>query len=44
MTALIEAGRVTPVVGRTYSVADAAEAVRHVEEGHARGKTVLTVR
>lgn len=44
VTALIEAGRVTPVVGRTYSLADAAEAVRHVEEGHARGKTVLTVR
>jgi NADPH:quinone reductase-like Zn-dependent oxidoreductase len=32
------------VVGRTYSLADAAEAVRHVEAGHARGKTVLTVR
>ncbi|MEU3345211.1 NAD(P)-dependent alcohol dehydrogenase [Streptomyces sp. NPDC006700] len=44
VTALIEAGQVTPVVGRTYSLADTAEAMRHVEEGHSRGKTVITVR
>ncbi|WP_435272477.1 NAD(P)-dependent alcohol dehydrogenase [Streptomyces parvulus] len=43
VTALIEAGRVVPVVGRTYPLAEAADAVRHVEEGHARGKTVITV-
>ncbi|MFG3111368.1 NAD(P)-dependent alcohol dehydrogenase [Streptomyces tendae] len=43
VAALVEAGQLTPVVGRTFALADAAEAVRHVEEGHARGKTVITV-
>ncbi|MEV5016508.1 NAD(P)-dependent alcohol dehydrogenase [Streptomyces sp. NPDC053780] len=43
VTALIEAGQVVPVVGRTYALADTADGVRHVEEGHARGKTVITV-
>ncbi|MGI8335715.1 NAD(P)-dependent alcohol dehydrogenase [Actinomadura scrupuli] len=43
LTALIEAGKLTPVVGRTYPLADAAEGLRHVEQGHARGKIVLTV-
>ncbi|MGW0456272.1 NAD(P)-dependent alcohol dehydrogenase [Streptomyces tendae] len=43
VAALVEAGQLTPVVGRTFALADAAEAVRHVEEGHSRGKTVITV-
>ncbi|MDT0345848.1 NAD(P)-dependent alcohol dehydrogenase [Streptomyces litchfieldiae] len=43
VTALIEAGKVTPVVDRTYPLADTAEGVRHVEQGHARGKAVVTV-
>ncbi|MBO4207247.1 NAD(P)-dependent alcohol dehydrogenase [Micromonospora echinofusca] len=43
VTALIEAGTLTPVVDRTYPLADAADAMRHVEQGHARGKAVLTV-
>ncbi|MFE0456592.1 NAD(P)-dependent alcohol dehydrogenase [Streptomyces sp. NPDC058914] len=43
VTALIEAGRLAPVVGRTYPLADAADGVRHVEQGHARGKAVVTV-
>ncbi|MZE75014.1 zinc-binding dehydrogenase, partial [Streptomyces sp. SID5789] len=43
VTALIEAGQVVPVVGRTYALADTADGVRHVERGHARGKTVITV-
>ena len=41
---MIEAGRVTPVVSRRYSLAEAAEAIRHLEQGHARGKTVIVVR
>ncbi|MFB8444491.1 NAD(P)-dependent alcohol dehydrogenase [Streptomyces niveus] len=44
VTALIDDGQVTPVVGRTYPLTDTAEAMRHMEEGHSRGKTVITVR
>ena len=40
---LAEQGKLTPVVDRTYPLADAAAAVRHLEEGHPRGKVVLTV-
>jgi NADPH:quinone reductase-like Zn-dependent oxidoreductase len=43
VTGLIEDGKLTPVVGRTYSMADAAEGLRHVEQGHTRGKIVITV-
>ncbi|GAB2467744.1 hypothetical protein GCM10027162_73560 [Streptomyces incanus] len=43
VTALIEAGTLTPVVDRNYPLADAAEGVRPVERGHARGKAVVTV-
>jgi NADPH:quinone reductase-like Zn-dependent oxidoreductase len=40
---LIDGGRVTPVVGKTYPLVDAAEAIREVERGHARGRIVVTV-
>ncbi|MGH8940837.1 MAG: NAD(P)-dependent alcohol dehydrogenase [Actinomycetes bacterium] len=40
---LIEAGQVTPVIDRTYPLSEAPKAIRHVEEGHARGKVVITV-
>jgi NADPH:quinone reductase-like Zn-dependent oxidoreductase len=40
---LIEAGRVTPVIDRTYPLTDAAEAIRYLEVEHARAKVVLTV-
>ncbi|MFF7842502.1 NAD(P)-dependent alcohol dehydrogenase [Streptomyces ossamyceticus] len=43
VTALIEAGKLRPVVDRTYRLEDTAEGVRHVEEGHARGKAVVRV-
>ena len=43
VTALVEAGKLTPVVDRTYPLTDAAAGVRHVEQGHARGKAVVTV-
>ncbi|WP_173924560.1 NAD(P)-dependent alcohol dehydrogenase [Agromyces sp. Marseille-P2726] len=39
----IEAGDVTPVVDRTFALADAAEAIRRFEAGDVRGKLVLTV-
>ena len=40
---LIEAGKVTPVIDSTFPLIAAPEAVRHLEEGHARGKIVITV-
>jgi NADPH:quinone reductase-like Zn-dependent oxidoreductase len=43
VTGLIEDGKLTPVVDRTYPLADTVEGLRHVEQGHARGKVVVTV-
>ena len=40
---LIEAGKVTPVVDKTYPLSEAAEAIRYLEQGHARGKVVIKV-
>src|SRR5215211_9236197 len=40
---LIEAGKVTPIIDRTYPLSDVAEAIRYMREGHARGKVVITV-
>ena len=40
---LIEAGKVTPVVDRTYPLSEVPEAIRYLEEGHARGKVVITI-
>jgi NADPH:quinone reductase-like Zn-dependent oxidoreductase len=40
---LVEAGKVTPVIDRAYSLNETPEAVSYVEEGHARGKVVITV-
>jgi NADPH:quinone reductase-like Zn-dependent oxidoreductase len=43
LTELIEAGRVTPVIDRIYPLGEVAKAIRYVEEGHARGKVVITI-
>lgn len=43
LAALIEAGKVTPVVDRTYPLIEVADAIRYLEEGHAAGKIVITV-
>jgi NADPH:quinone reductase-like Zn-dependent oxidoreductase len=40
---LIEAGKVTPVIDRTYPLSEVPEAIRYLEEGHARGKVAITV-
>jgi NADPH:quinone reductase-like Zn-dependent oxidoreductase len=40
---LIESGKVTPVIDRTYPLSQVPEAIRYLEEGHARGKVVITV-
>jgi NADPH:quinone reductase-like Zn-dependent oxidoreductase len=43
MKDVIEAGKVTPVVNRTYPLAEAAKALSDADEGHGRGKVVITV-
>jgi NADPH:quinone reductase-like Zn-dependent oxidoreductase len=40
---LIEAGTVKPVIDRKYSLNEVPEAIRYLEEGHARGKIVIAV-
>ncbi len=40
---LMEAGKVTPVIDRTYKIGETQAAVRYLEEGHAHGKVVVTV-
>jgi NADPH:quinone reductase-like Zn-dependent oxidoreductase len=39
----IEAGKVRPVIDRTYPLSEVPKALRYLEEGHARGKVVITV-
>jgi len=39
----IDSGKIVPVVDRTYPFAQAADAIRYLEEGHARGKVVVTI-
>lgn len=39
----IEAGKLTPVIDRTYPLSDVSEAIRYLKEGHAQGKVVITV-
>jgi NADPH:quinone reductase-like Zn-dependent oxidoreductase len=40
---LTESGKLTPVIDRTYPLAEAPGAIRYLEEGHAKGKVVVTV-
>jgi NADPH:quinone reductase-like Zn-dependent oxidoreductase len=42
LTELIEAGRLRPVIDRTYPLSDGREAVRYVGTGQARAKVVIT--
>jgi NADPH:quinone reductase-like Zn-dependent oxidoreductase len=41
LTELVEAGQVVPAIERTYPLADAAAAMRHLEAGQVRGKLVI---
>lgn len=40
---LIESGKVTPVIDRAYPLAEVPEAIRYLEEGHAKGKVIITL-
>jgi NADPH:quinone reductase-like Zn-dependent oxidoreductase len=40
---LLESGKVIPVIDRVYPLSETAEAIRYIEEGHAKGKIVITV-
>lgn len=40
---LVDAGQITPVIDRTYPLAETAAAMNHVGQAHARGKTILTM-
>ena len=43
MKELLEAGKVVPVIDRHYPLSEVAEAIRYLEEGHAKGKVIITM-
>jgi NADPH:quinone reductase-like Zn-dependent oxidoreductase len=43
ITELCEAGKIVPVIDRTYPLSQVPEALRYVTEGRAKGKVVITV-
>ena len=40
---LVENGKIKPVIDRRYPLSEVAQAIRYLEEGHARGKVIITV-
>jgi NADPH:quinone reductase-like Zn-dependent oxidoreductase len=40
---LIEAGKITPVIDRTFPLSEVPEAIRYLETGQPRGKVVITM-
>lgn len=40
---LMQSGKITPVIDRTYTLSESPEALRYLEQGHARGKVVITL-
>ncbi len=43
LTEMLEGGLVTPVIDRTYPLRETAEALRYLDQGHARGKVIIVV-
>ncbi len=40
---LMQSGKITPVIDRTYKLNETADALRYLEQGHARGKVVINL-
>src|SRR2546421_50558 len=40
---LLQSGKVAPVIDRTYKISETQDAVRYLEEGHARGKVLISL-
>lgn len=40
---LMQSGKMTPVIDKTFKLSDTPDALRYLEQGHARGKVVITV-
>ncbi len=43
LSELLESGAVTPVIDRRYPLSEIADAIRYLEQGHARGKVIITI-
>jgi NADPH:quinone reductase-like Zn-dependent oxidoreductase len=43
LAAMVDAGTLRPAIDATYPLPDAAAALRHIEDGHARGKVVAAM-
>ena len=43
MADFMQSGKVKPVIDRTYPLGQIREAMTYLEQGHARGKVILTV-
>jgi NADPH:quinone reductase-like Zn-dependent oxidoreductase len=43
LAGLMESGKMKPVIDRTYKLSEVPEAIKYVEQGHARGKVVVSV-
>ena len=40
---LMQTGKITPVIDRTFRFSETADALRYLETGHARGKVVIAI-
>ena len=40
---LMQTGKITPVIDRTFRFSETADALRYLQTGHARGKVVITI-
>ena len=43
LTALIESGKITPVIDKTYPLSEVPAAIRYLKDGHPRGEVVITI-